>query len=508
MVNQWNSQPSEGFDRRYAWNVTLILVCLIILIGYIEAMLTPSLISIADDFKVSYSQVTLVLALYVVGGVAMTPVFGKLGDIFGKKRMLSIALVVYTLSVISTAFSRNFSLLLLSRTFQGVGLAIFPLGSALAREEFPRDMIPKVQAIFGAFFGASFAIGLPIGSFVSNSFGWRYTYYTAIPLVIIAVAVAILTIKESKFKRSGASVDYVGALLLSAVLSMFVLFVSEGSTWGWPSVSSLMELASGNIGDSTLTTALIIGVLILVFPLLIYENRHNRKGREPILNFKILTTRNVALTYVIGLIVQFGLFLATVTLTYRLEYPIPAGFGKDILTAGLSVTPFAVGSVFGGILSAVLINRAGAKKMSMLGTLLGAVGFLLEATIPGYTLLWVYSIVCGIGIAMTLGTLTNFVIFSVDPRDMGIATGMQGTFYNVGASMGSPVAAAILTTYTAKYVVGTFQISLASSMAFTYVFVLAAVAFLAAGALVAFSREVITGSRKGMPVKYGSETNE
>ena len=204
----------------------------------------------------------------------------------------------------------------------------------------------------------------------------------------------------------------------------------------------------------------------------------------------------MVLTYVIGLIVQFGLFLATVALTYRLEYPVPAGFGKDILDAGITVTPFALGSVFGGILSATLINRAGAKRMSMAGMIVGASGFLLEATVPGYTLLWVYSIICGIGIAVTLGSLSNFVIFSVDPRDMGIATGMQGTFYNVGASMGSPEAAAILTTFTTRYLIGSFPVNLASTLAFSYVFVLAAVVFLLGGGLVVLSREVIAKNRE------------
>jgi MFS family permease len=495
-MEQKKNYSGGQYDRNYATNVTIILGSLMLLTGYIEAMLTPSLLSMAKDFNVTYSQVALVLSLYVVGGVALTPVFGKLGDLYGKKKILSIVLVIYLIAAVSTSISANYEVLLLSRAIQGIGLAIFPLGSALAREEFPGEIIPKVQAIFGSLFGASFAIGLPIGSYVSNSLGWRYTYYTAIPFLIVAIIFAILTIKESRYKRQNVTVDYAGATLLAAVLAMFVLFVSEGSSLGWPSLGSIMRLISGSISTSELTSLLIILDLVLLFPLVLHERHQLGNKREPIFSLKLLTNRNVILAYVVGLIAEFALFLATITLTYRLEYPMPAGFGKNIFVAGITVTPFAIGSILGGVMASTLINKTGAKLMTVAGTIVAATGFLLEATIPGYTLLWVYSIVCGVGVVMILGTLSNFVIFSVDPGDMGMATGMQGTFYNVGSSIGSPVAAAILTTFTTTYFIGSFPLKLASPAAFSLVFILAAIALLISGLLALFTKEVLTTRRR------------
>ena len=496
-MEQMKSYSGGQYDKSYATKVTIILGSLMLLTGYIEAMLTPSLLSMAKDFNVTYSQIALVLSLYVVGGVALTPVFGKLGDIYGKKRMLSVVLVIYLIAAISTSISANYEVLFLSRTIQGIGLAIFPLGSALAREEFPREIIPKVQAIFGSLFGASFAIGLPIGSYVSNSLGWRYTYYTAIPFLIVAIIFAMFIIKESRYKRPNATVDYTGALLLAAVLSIFVLFVSEGSSLGWPSLRSISKFFFLHISLSDLTSLLIILDFVLPFPLVLHERRLLRNQKEPIFNFKLLANRNVVLAYVVGLIAEFALFLATITLTYRLEYPVPAGFGKDIFISGITLTPFAIGSILGGIMAATLINKTGAKPMTIAGTIVAALGFLLEATMPGYTLLWVYSIVCGIGVVMILSTLFNFVIFSVDPKEMGMATGMQATFNNVGSSIGSPVAAAILTTFTTTYYIGSFPLKLASHAAFTLVFILAAIALVISGMLVLLTKEVLTTGRQG-----------
>ena len=502
-MEQRKSYSGGQYDKSYATKVTIILGSLMLLTGYIEAMLTPSLLSMAKDFTVTYSQIALVLSLYVVGGVALTPVFGKLGDIYGKKRMLSIVLVIYLIAAVSTSISANYEVLLLSRTIQGIGLAIFPLGSALAREEFPREIIPKVQAIFGSLFGASFAIGLPIGSYVSNSLGWRYTYYTAIPFLIVAIIFAILTIRESRYKRQNATVDYAGAILLAAFLAILVLFVSEGSSWGWPSLGSITNLFSGSISSSEVTSLLIILDFVLLLPLIRNERRLLMNKKEPIFNFRLLTNRNVVLAYVVGLIAEFALFLATITLTYRLEYPVPAGFGKDIFVAGITVTPFAIGSILGGIMASTLINKAGAKPMTIAGTIVAALGFLLEATIPGYTLLWMYSIICGIGVVMILGTLFNFVIFSVEPKDMGMATAMEGTFFNVGSSIGSPVAAAVLTTFTTTYIIGSFPLKLASHAAFSLVFILAAIALVISGMLVLLTKEVLmTGRQKGVKNEY------
>ena len=141
--------------------------------------------------------------------------------------------------------------------------------------------------------------------------------------------------------------------------------------------------------------------------------------------------------------------------------------------------------------------------MTIAGTIVAAAGFLFEATIPSYTLLWVYSMVCGVGVVMILGTLSNFVIFSVNPREIGMATGMQSTFYNVGSSIGSPVAAAILTTFTVTYVEGAFSLRLASHPAFSYVFVFAAIALLVTGMLALLTNEVLTKKRQeGVKSEY------
>ena len=142
------------FDLKYANRNLILFALLAASVMYIEIMLTPSLPSIQKQFGVTYGQVSLVLALYTVFGTAINPIVGKLGDIYGKKRILMIVLALYCVMVTLTSFAPNFNVLLISRTFQGVGLGIFPLAFSLVREQFPRKLVPRAQGLLSAMFGS------------------------------------------------------------------------------------------------------------------------------------------------------------------------------------------------------------------------------------------------------------------------------------------------------------------------------------------------------------------
>lgn len=467
----------EQYDKKYAYKVMGILAGLVLTVMYIEGMLTPSLGSIQETFAsehITAAQVSLVLSMYMVGGVAITPIVGKLGDIYGKKKMLIITLTIYAAAVSVTGFSPTFTFMVISRTIQGIGLSVMPLGFALVREEFPKELVPKAQALISAMFGAGFAISIPLGSFVSNEFTWRWTYHSSIPFVIALVIISWLVIKESRFKRPEVKIDYVGAISLAMALSLFVFALSEGATWGWTNIKTLgMALA---------------GTIILV-PLVWYELGYTKKGGEAILNFKLLAIRNVLVANVVLTIAGLGMFLSMQALTYRFEY----GFGDSILKTGISLVPFAVGTFILGPVAGILVSRTGVKPLSAFGAVLSASGFLLEATLPSYLGVLVYEFLIGAGLSLLNGTLINFIVLTVKPKDMGLATAMNGTFRSLGSSIGAPVAGSILATYAIGLPSGFYNYH---SIAYTYIFIIAAVVFLVAAIMVPLGQEVL-GKRKG-----------
>ncbi len=482
--NSASTDPVEfvsnaDFDRKYAYKVMSILAGLVMTVMYVEGMLTPSLPSIARDFNVNTAQASLILSLYLVGGVAITPIVGKLGDLFGKKKMLTITLSMYAVAVSITGFSPTFNFMIIARGIQGVGMSVMPLGFALVREEFPKDLVPKAQAIISAMFGAGFAVSLPLGAFVSNNYGWRWTYHSAIPVVVFLVIISYLIIKESRFRRPNVKVDYVGASLLASLLGIFVFAISEGHSWGWTSMGIISLLFSG---------------FVLAVPLVWYERRYTHKGGDAILNFRLLGLRNVLVANIVLTIVGSGMFLSMFALTYRFEEP--TGFGKSIFDTGLSMVPFAVGTIIFGPVAGQLVSKTGVKPIAIAGSILAAAGFLLQATLPGYTLMLVYEFITGAGISLLNGTLINFIVLTVHPRDMGIATAMNGTFRSLGSSIGAPVAGSIMASFTIAMTIylpeiGKRIVYFPSNTAFSLTFIVAGIMFIASALMIPFGREVL-----------------
>src|SRR5271154_171625 len=208
----------KDFDKKYANKAMLLFAGIAIMSLYIETMLVPSLPSIGRQYGINAAETSLIVSLYLVSGVALNPIVGKLGDIYGKKRVLNYILPIYVIAVGVTGFSPNFTFLLISRTIQGIGLTMFPLLISLIQEEFPKEMVPRSMAIIVAMFSVGAAIGLPIGSFISNSFGWQFTYHTAFPFILIIAVLMLINIRESRYTRPDVKIDYVGAAGLAASL--------------------------------------------------------------------------------------------------------------------------------------------------------------------------------------------------------------------------------------------------------------------------------------------------
>jgi len=146
------------YDLKYAYRAMAILASLAVIVMYIEGMLIPSLTEIEREFGVTSSQVSWVLSSYLLSGTVLLPIVGKLGDIYGKKRVLSIVVIIYTIAVTLTSTSPSFTYLIVFRSIQGIGVTMFALAFSLIREEFPRELIPRAQGLVSAAFGIGAAV--------------------------------------------------------------------------------------------------------------------------------------------------------------------------------------------------------------------------------------------------------------------------------------------------------------------------------------------------------------
>lgn len=479
----------DTFDRRYANRIMLLLAGIVLVVLYIEGMLTPSLPTIQSNFGVDAAQVTLIISAYAAAGVALSPVVGKLGDIFGKRKVMIVVMFTYAAAVSVTGFSPSFAFMVGARTVQGVGLTIMPLGMSLMREEFPREMVPRAQGILSAMFGIGFAISLPLGSLVSQDYGWRTTYHTAVPFVVVMALLVFLLVKESPYRRPDTRVDYLGALFLGLGLAGIVAALSQGESWGW---------------TSPLTVGFASFGLIMFVPFVLVERGLTVQKREPIVDVHLLTERNVTVTNVVLTVAGLGMYMALFTLIYQFEYPLASGgynaactsllncnFG--ILSAGLDILPLAAGMTVVALIASVVVSRVGVKPLAITGGLVTALGFALEAYATALTTALVIEVVVGAGIGLLNASIINLLVLTVDPKDMGQATAMNNVFRNVGGSIGAPIAGSLLATYVLTS--GSFAGIFPAHLAFQYAFFIAAAITVAGTVTVIFAQEVL-GSRR------------
>ncbi|MCI4323288.1 MAG: MFS transporter [Thermoplasmata archaeon] len=468
-----SSLPSSPFDRAYAFRTLALLSAIAALIVYIDVMLTPALPTIAAEYGVSIAQTSLLISLYTVFGVAVMPIIGKLGDIYGKKRVMVLTLAAYLAIATTTSFAPTFDLILASRFFQGIGLGVFPLCFSLAREQFPRALVPRAQGLISAVQVAGGAFGLLVGAVFTLDFGWQANYHLALPCILVLTVLAVVLVRESENRKAGVHLDYVGASWLGASLTALVLGLSEGASWGWSSLPTL---------------GLVVGGVGLLLPLALYELRQS----EPVLDLHLLRQRNVMISNVLMLAYGASVFLSFQAITYYMQLPAPSGFGLNTVQTGLYLLPLIVVILPVAYGVGIVIPNSGVKPFLYLGALLGGVSFLLLSTATSPAEVGGFLAVYAVGSGLLSVSIQNLLVLSLAKSEMGLGTSLNSAFRYIGQSLGAPLSGAILSTFvSAPMVAGGARLVLPTHLAFQFCFYTAAAVFVVVGVAALFAHEVM-----------------
>ncbi|HYY49968.1 MAG TPA: MFS transporter, partial [Nitrososphaeraceae archaeon] len=172
-----------------AWKVLAILSCIATMVMYAETMLIPAIPDLIKDFAVSYSMSSWILTAYLVSGAVMTPIAGKLSDIYGRKKILLIIMVIYAVGVCLAGFSSNIFFMLIARAIQGIGMSMFPIAFGIVRDKFPREKISIGQGVITSMFASGAVIGLAVGGIIIQNYGWRTTFFTIIPVAVVLLII-------------------------------------------------------------------------------------------------------------------------------------------------------------------------------------------------------------------------------------------------------------------------------------------------------------------------------
>ena len=447
----------EVYDLKYAKRAMMVLVTLPLLVMYTEAVLIPSLPTIQRQFHVTPSDVSWVLSIYLLTGTISVALFGKLGDIHGKRKLFLIALSIYTIGVVFTGFAPTFTILLLARALQGLGMAIFPLGFTIVREEFPPKMVPQVQGIISAMFGVGIAIALPLGSFIAENYGWEWTYHTIIPFAILVLYASYKVLRESRYRTPG-KMDWTGLTLLSIFSVAALIAVTRAPTIGW--------LNSWTLGLLVLS---IVSLVAFIYWEVLADN--------PLLPVKLMADRNVLITDIGIFLAGFAVQMMNQAVIYILQMPHPYGYGKNILQSGLLMTPNAIVMLIVAPIVGKFMVKIGAKPFVYTGAILAILGLTTLAMNPvGPSLLRLVTLVVIVGTSISVlnVSLINVLIFTVDKRFLGVTTGLNSLFRNLGASWGPAVAGTLMSMYSILMSFptpgGLIKIRIPKVMAYRYLF--------------------------------------
>ncbi len=450
------------YDRSRANALLVIFALMALMVTYVETMVLPAFNQFYTFFQLqgtaSFGTVAWILSSYLLVGTVVVPIFGKLGDLYGKKRMLIIAMSVYAVAVSIAGFTPNLGaaiglsrpsqiyLLIAVRAVQGIGMGMFPLSFAMIPEAFPAARVAQGQGIISAMFAAGAALGLAGGGWIAQSFGWQVTYHTVIPVAILLVILAAFLLRESPV-HGNPILDLPGVGSLGFGLATLLVGVTEGSTWGWGNfVGARFFGVPWGVPEFFLVSLAAFGFFAWWEP----------RSKSPVIRFEALKPRNIFVSNVNGVLVGALMFFAFTTVVILAELNVPGspGLGVSEFTFGLLALPAALSMLASGWFLGQAVSRWGPKPVTLLGFGLMIVGGALLLAFHASTVELAAAMVpLMVGNVATLISMSNMIVLSVDPRELGIQTGMNQTFRNLGTAIAPVVTTSVLASFTATYLV-------------------------------------------------------
>jgi MFS family permease len=447
------------------WMTLAILSGLGIIAMSAETMVLPAIPDFIADLDISYQDSSWILAVILVTGAVMTPIAGKLSDMYGKKKVLLVILAVYILGLLLGAMATSFLSLITARVLQGIGISMFPIAFSILRDRFPPKKLAIAQGIFSSTLSGGAVIGLLIGGSIVESFGWRATFSLLVPIAIILFAIIakfvyvreqeqqMVSNKASEFccrfthvrqdilltentstntsndnskskQKLNKSIDIKGAITLSAAVISFLVTLQ------------LLEKA----GSNNFTQIIIFSFASIVSLVLFITVE--KKAPFPLIDFKLLKNRIILSANIINMTVGLtALMVVYQSLPILIRSPPPSGFGGDASSIAIVQLPYMIVSLIFSVASGFVVAKFGNLRPTTMGTIVTTLGFFVlfmyhssEASIAAVL------VIVAAGLALMQICSVNIVLTSTPQQFSGISMGMNLLIYLIGSSVGPVIA--------------------------------------------------------------------
>ncbi len=434
LASDVSSKPKAGRARSHESKRGLILLFIGLMLAMLLASLSQTVLSAAMPTMVGelngVDLMLWVMTAYILASTIMMPIYGKVGDLIGRKGLLLFAIIAFMTGSVIGGLAADMNVLIIARVVQGLGGGgLMILSQAIIADVVPARERGKYMGIMGAVFAVSSVAGPLLGGWFTEGIGWRWTFWMNIPLGLLALAASIAFLHLPKVARTERpKIDVLGMALLAAATTCLVLVASwGGSTYDWDSLQ-IVSLIAGTI---------VAGALFVLVEF---------KTPEPIIPMTLFRERNFTLTTIAGLLTGVSMFGV---LGYLPTY-LQMTFGEDATVAGLLMIPMMGSLLLTSVGTGWLVSKYGKYKwMPMVGSVIVAIGLVLLSTMTPQTELWLfccYLAVMGAGLGCSMQILVLIVQNTFPARMVGTATASNNYFRQIGATLGSAFVGSLFAT--------------------------------------------------------------
>lgn len=469
--NQREPPKSEFQDaskkiRTSAWITLAILGSTILITMYGETMLLPAIRDIIRDFDISYTTSSWILTAYLISGAVATPIAGKLSDIYGRKKMVVIIMIIYIIGISAGGFSTSISLLLVARVIQGIGISMFPIAFGIIRDQLPKEKIAIGVGVFSSMFAAGSVVGLAVGGSIIQNFGWHATFLSIVPVAISLWIIINRVIhgdnkkteipeKEDKLAQADANtksdkayslnsgvvnangsrgrqnLDLKGAITLAVAIASFLLTLTY----------------VGNISSNSNTSAYPTQIIVVSLALLSIVSLAlfviaERRASSPLIELSLMTDKILLPANIILLIFGMTMFMVYQTTPILVRSPHPLGFGGDAVASAMVQLPFMVVFLIFAPSSGFIVSKIGNLKPTLAGTIIMTIGFFSLFMFHSTEFMVAINLaIVAIGISLIQVGTFNITMEYTPIQFSGVSLGMSVVLVLIGSSIGPAIAA-------------------------------------------------------------------
>jgi len=421
---------------RQAWITLGILSSTLLVVFFSETMLLPAIPEIMKDFSIPYGTAAWIFSSYLIVAAVMTPIAGKMSDIYGKKKVLLILLTLYVAGITAGGFAHNITFLLVSRIIQGVGLAAVPAAFSLLRDTFPPAKLAIAVGVFGSAYSAGSVVGLLAGAAIIQIFGWHSTFLSIVPFAAAVTIMIAKFVKENKSQLvthgntqqstgnkeqyASPSIDIKGALVLSITIISFLIALTLVQ-------SGINSKTLPQIGIAFIVSAISLAIFVLI----------ERRIPSPLVDMRLLKDKTLLPSYIIAIATGITMFMAYPAIVQLVRNPVPLGFGGSAVDAANVQLPFMIMFLVFASVTPFIINRIGKLNPIIIGTiisLIGSVGLLMfHSTKPAVS---INLAIIASGLSMTITSTWNIIVSSSPKSFVGISVGVGALLLFIGMAIG------------------------------------------------------------------------